>query len=195
MPTKVWASGEEVSATDMNTYLQQQVIPTFANAAARTTAIPSPTEGMVSYITGSGWLEIFKGGIWRPPVGTVVTTGFGTFANINSSTNALYNVGDVSSGVTYPYPVYVVIMSSLYGGFGGSAVTVNVDLQRLDTTTSVWNSPGNIVIPGGSFQNLGTTASWLVAAGASTGARHRVNFLSGSNIHTGGHTVWQHIAA
>lgn len=57
MPTKTWVVGEEVLAADFNTYVQRQVVPTFANTAARNTALPSPTPGMLCYVTDLGWLQ------------------------------------------------------------------------------------------------------------------------------------------
>lgn len=50
MPTKVWAPGEEVKAADFNPMVQEQVIPTFANAAARDTAMPAPHPGQHCYL-------------------------------------------------------------------------------------------------------------------------------------------------
>jgi hypothetical protein len=46
MPTKVWVVGEEVLAADFNQYVQEQVITSFPNKAARNAAIPSPKVGM-----------------------------------------------------------------------------------------------------------------------------------------------------
>jgi hypothetical protein len=56
MPTKTWAVGEEVLAADFNAYVQRQVVATFANAAARNTALPSPTVGMVVHLADTGEL-------------------------------------------------------------------------------------------------------------------------------------------
>jgi hypothetical protein len=69
MPYKTWAVGEEVLAADFQTYLQKQVIATFANAAARDAAITAPVAGQAVYLTGTGQFQIYAGaGIgWRPP--------------------------------------------------------------------------------------------------------------------------------
>jgi len=79
MPTKTWVVGEEVLAADFNTMVQRQVVATFPNAAGRTAAIPSPTPGMVSYLTDTGRLEQYtdKAGVagwylpWGQPWGIV----------------------------------------------------------------------------------------------------------------------------
>src|SRR5438046_764760 len=56
MPTKVWAPGETVLSTDFNLMVQEQVIPTFATAAARDTAIPTPKVGQFCYMATPGVL-------------------------------------------------------------------------------------------------------------------------------------------
>lgn len=65
MPSKVWAVGEEVLASQLNQYLQEQVTATFANAAARTAAITTPKAGMLSYLIDSQRLDRWDGTAWR----------------------------------------------------------------------------------------------------------------------------------
>jgi len=59
VPTKTWVVGEEVLAADFNTFVQKQVVATFANAAARDAAIPSPTPGTACYLNDLGQLQIY----------------------------------------------------------------------------------------------------------------------------------------
>jgi hypothetical protein len=65
MPTKTWVVGEEVLAADWNTYVQEQVVATFANAAARTTAIAAPKPGMLTWLIDVKRLELYDGTAWR----------------------------------------------------------------------------------------------------------------------------------
>ncbi len=67
MGRKVWGRGATVTAADINTYLMDQSVMTFATAAARTTAIPSPTQGMVTWrnnAAGPIKLEYYDGSSW-----------------------------------------------------------------------------------------------------------------------------------
>ena len=50
MPTKVWQPGEAVISSDFNQMVQEQVVPTFATAAARDAAIPAPKVGMFCFM-------------------------------------------------------------------------------------------------------------------------------------------------
>lgn len=83
MPYKEFANGNPLPASDIDTYLMDQAVMTFANSTARSTAIPSPKEGMLTYLedtnayegwTGSAWVNINdnSGAI---PLSTVTTAG------------------------------------------------------------------------------------------------------------------------
>jgi hypothetical protein len=61
VPRKVFVAGEILTAADVNTFLGDQAVMVFDDAAARTTAIPSPIEGMVTYLKDLDRLEQFDG--------------------------------------------------------------------------------------------------------------------------------------
>ena len=62
---KLFSTGDVLSASDVNTYLQQQTVMVFASAAARTTALASVlAEGMVSYLKDTDLVEIYTGAAW-----------------------------------------------------------------------------------------------------------------------------------
>jgi hypothetical protein len=61
---KVFTSGEVLSAADVNGYLMDQSVLVFSNEADRTTEVPAPTAGMVSYRLDSTLLEIYNGSAW-----------------------------------------------------------------------------------------------------------------------------------
>ena len=61
---KTFSVGEVLTATNVNTYLMQQSVMVFADASARSTAISSPSEGMVTYLTGSNTLWYYSGSAW-----------------------------------------------------------------------------------------------------------------------------------
>lgn len=63
---KTFNAGDVLGASDVNTYLMQQSVMSFASAAARTSAIASPTEGMVSYRQDTGIVEAYDGTTWQP---------------------------------------------------------------------------------------------------------------------------------
>jgi hypothetical protein len=61
MPRQVFDAGEVLSATNVNEFLMNQMVMTFAGTAARGSAIASPTEGMLTYLADSNTFEYYNG--------------------------------------------------------------------------------------------------------------------------------------
>ena len=61
---KTFTVGEVLTATNVNTYLMQQAVMVFATAAARSSAITAPSEGMVTYLSDSNSLWYYSGTAW-----------------------------------------------------------------------------------------------------------------------------------
>ena len=61
---RTFVSGEILTANQVNNYLQDQTVMVFADSAARSTAIPSPSEGMVTYLSDINFLSIWDGTQW-----------------------------------------------------------------------------------------------------------------------------------
>lgn len=76
---KAWAAGDVLAAADVNTYLMEQSVMVFADSAARTSAIGTPTEGMVAFLKDTDALEYYDGSSWtgvsNPGDITAVTAG------------------------------------------------------------------------------------------------------------------------
>lgn len=61
---KEFATGDVLTAADANGYLASQVVMVFASAAARTSAITSPQEGMISYLKDTDVTQYYSGSAW-----------------------------------------------------------------------------------------------------------------------------------
>tara|TARA_B100001250_G_scaffold409979_1_gene435450 strand:- start:301 stop:771 length:471 start_codon:yes stop_codon:yes gene_type:complete len=72
---KVWTTGDLVSASDFNNYVQEQVIMTFANSTARDSAVSSPEEGMFCYLADTNVLQFYNGSSWASYIGDGDITG------------------------------------------------------------------------------------------------------------------------
>ena len=59
-----FATGDVLTAASANGYLASQVVMVFASAAARTSAIASPQEGMISYLKDTNATEYYSGSAW-----------------------------------------------------------------------------------------------------------------------------------
>jgi hypothetical protein len=66
---KLFVSGDVLTAAQVNTYLMDQAVMRFADAAARTAAFggagePTLAEGMVSYLMSTDSVEVYDGTDW-----------------------------------------------------------------------------------------------------------------------------------
>lgn len=59
-----FATGDVLTAASANGYLASQVVMVFADAAARTSAIASPQEGMISYLKDTNATQYYSGSAW-----------------------------------------------------------------------------------------------------------------------------------
>jgi hypothetical protein len=60
---KSFTAGEVLTAADLNGYLIEQTIMNFSGTAARGSALPSPSTGMVAHV-GGGTVTIYNGTSW-----------------------------------------------------------------------------------------------------------------------------------
>lgn len=122
MPRKTFVAGEEALAADVNTYLMDQVVPRFATAAARDSAIPAPVAGMTCLLTGTMALQIHDGTIWLEPgkQTAIVLPG-------QTGVSALTNV--TGSGFTLPSRLrryLVAVHFNLFKAGAAGAVTIGI---------------------------------------------------------------------
>lgn len=103
-----FATGDILTASAANQYLASQVVMVFADASARTSAIASPQEGMISYLKDTNAVEYYSGSAWAAVGGgssggmTLLSTTTLSGANTSISiTPTGYNeIAIVAYGVT-----------------------------------------------------------------------------------------------
>lgn len=61
---KTFVAGAVLTAAEVQNYLQDQAVMVFAGTATRSSAIPSPSEGMVTYRIDTKQLEYYNGTAW-----------------------------------------------------------------------------------------------------------------------------------
>jgi hypothetical protein len=84
---KIFTAGDVLTASQVQDYLQDQSVMNFAGTAARSSAIPTPTQGMVSYVADVNEVEVYNGTSWFPLGGMTLiseTTLTGSTINLNS---------------------------------------------------------------------------------------------------------------
>ena len=80
---KLFATGDVVTAAQVNTYLMQQTVMVFASATARTTALSGVlAEGMVSYLQDTNATQVYDGSNWVDIANTGDITSVGVTSPI-----------------------------------------------------------------------------------------------------------------
>lgn len=150
---KIWSAGDVLAAAEVNTYLMEQSVMVFADSAARTSAIGTPTEGMLSYLKDTNAVEYYDGSAWtgvsNPGDITAVTAGYGLSGGgssgdvtitagttLTSSTATTYTLGTADAGTYLRFTNASTLTVSTATDFGiGQQVQVFADGTALSITT------------------------------------------------------------
>ena len=103
---RTFVAGEVLTAAQVNTYLMEQAVMTFADSTARDAALTSPSEGMTVYLKDTDDILTYDGTTWQSvsKQQTVIFTSSGTFTK-----------------ASYPWAKYATIYCVGPGGAGGGA--------------------------------------------------------------------------
>jgi hypothetical protein len=183
---KLFATGDVLTAAQVNTYLMQQTVMVFASSAARTSALSGVlAEGMVSYLQDTNTLEVYDGAAWVGATGDITGLTAGTGISISSATG--------------PVPT-VAIDTAVTADLTTAQTLTNKTLTSPVLTTpsiSNINAKGDILV--GTADNTlgiitaGSNGETLVAdSSTSTGLRYQGHIEAGKNfIINGGFDIWQ----
>jgi hypothetical protein len=124
---KTFVAGEVLLAQDVNDYLMDQSVMNFATSAARASAIPTPTEGMTSYISTTGTasipqIETYTGSAWQTPYGLTL------IANVSATAAASIIVDNVFTSTYTNYKVVFTGTSSTPGSLFGVLRAAGADI-------------------------------------------------------------------
>ncbi len=75
MAYKVFTNGSVLQASEVNDNLMNQSVIVFSNSTARSSAITSPIEGMVTYLEDTNTYQFWNGSAWTNLVSSTVGTG------------------------------------------------------------------------------------------------------------------------
>jgi hypothetical protein len=146
---KTFVAGEVLTAQDVNDYLMDQSVMNFASAAARSSAIPTPTEGMFAVTTDNDELDYYNGSDWVPalPVGAWQSWSpvlSNTWANGNGVWDAKY----IQIGKTVHVAASFVLGTTTTKG--ASVARVSLPVTAAATSRPFISSPCPITVAGAS---------------------------------------------
>jgi hypothetical protein len=61
---KTFVAGTVLTASDVNSYLMDQAVMRFSSSAVRASELPTPSEGMMSYLDDTNQVEVYDGAAW-----------------------------------------------------------------------------------------------------------------------------------
>jgi hypothetical protein len=163
---RTFVAGEILTASNVMSFLMNQVVAIFADATARNSAISSPIKGNVIYLQDVDRLEKWNGTAWVP-----ITGGF-TAQETITATNSSWPVPSLGSPI-----VRVTVVGGGGGGGGGTGSLPTAG----GTTTFNAGGAGTITAAGGPRgSNLQGTAP------SSTTGQPGTDGLASHNGGTGG---------
>lgn len=161
----VWDSALQPSVPALLT-----TAPVYANEAARTTAVPSPAEGQLSYLNDINQFQGYAGSSWRglgglvpivaPTVsvsgGTATANTLGVISFSGATSVSLNNVFSSS------YTNYEVLIYGVYGSVDNAGWSFRYRASGTD------NSSAQYYMAGSAYQNSnGGVSSWGTGVGSS----------------------------
>jgi len=179
MAYKTFVAGTEGLASDMNTYLMNQVVMVFTNATARDAALTAPTEGMVVYLSASDHFMVYNGSAWV--IFDIAWNAWTpTFTNFTQGTGAVTQCYYARIGKTIVAQGYASLGTGTTSPVGGQIqVSLPVDHASSSRSSVVGQllmrdaSPGtsyigNITLTGSApakaaFQLLNASGTYLTA--------------------------------
>jgi hypothetical protein len=169
---KLFNTGDVLTAAQVNTYLQEQVVMVFADAAARTTALTGVlAEGMVSYLKDTNATEVYDGSAW---VGignsgdiTGVTAGTGISGGGTSGTVTITN-----SMATEITAAGDIIIGTGSGTFDNLPIGTTGQVLTADTTVSPYKVKWAAAAGGGKVLQVVSTTAGSTSSSTSTYVDH-----------------------
>jgi hypothetical protein len=148
MPRKEFEGFTRLDASDVNTYLMDQSVMSFAGTAARGSAIATPVEGMAAYLEDSNLVSIYDGSAWKNSLGVtggilqvVSTTKTDTFSLASTTFTEITNL--TATITPKSTSSKILVMAFISGHSNQNNVAHMYRLMRDSTAIGVGDAAGS----------------------------------------------------
>jgi hypothetical protein len=184
---KEFTTGDVLTAADANGYLASQVVMVFASAAARTSAIASPQEGMISYLKDTNSTEYYSGSAWvaiasaaAGKVLQVIQATYGTQVNVSTTT---FTDTGLSVTITPSSATSRVMIIATHSGSGKDTGDTSATFRLMRDATSIGTLAAIVGTTGSSLTNISNvTISYVDSPATTSATTYKTQLNSPSNI-------------
>lgn len=196
-----FSTGDILTASAANSYLASQVVMVFADASARTSAITSPQEGMVSYLKDTNAVEYYTGSAWAAVGGgggggKVLQVVQATSTTATTIATTTYTDTNLSASITPSATTSkVLVLVNQQRRFSKNGNDQGIGIRIMRNGSSVFSAAGSDFNYAGTsgtsiFEHSVTALSYLDSP-ATTSA---ITYKTQGNINdtsSSGSSVWQ----
>jgi hypothetical protein len=190
---KAFSSGEVLTASDLNGYGIEQAVMNFNGTAARGSALPSPSTGMVTHI-GGGTVQVYNGTAWVAlggvPNAVLSNTATGTYTSGGTAYAYYEFTASGTATVTTAGLADVLVVAggaggmASAGGAGGLLNLTNVYLPAATFTVTI-GAGGSGFATATTIRGNNTYFSDFVALGGGQPTDNANYLYSGSSLPSG----------
>ena len=183
---RIFVAGEILTAANVQSFLQDQAVMVFDDDTARGSAIPSPTEGMVTYLKDTDNVEKYNGAAFVPVGGLVKVSSVALTSVFSASVASGGSTAITGLSLTHEIAQSgnKVLLFAQIGQTGNStgASTVGISFAEDGTSLNVGDTGGDRT-----SVSAGQTGAQLTEANT-VGSPLQISFLhspsTGSKVYT-----------
>jgi hypothetical protein len=174
MPRKEFEAFTRLDASDVNTFLMDQSVMSFATTAARDAAIATPVAGMMTYLEDFERFELYDGATWAFLTIKGTNTGLGktALANLTTGTgNTAIGQDALTSLTTNGNCVAVgqlALQNAAANGNTGLGRQAGASITTGGTNTAIGFQAGNTLTTGSNNTILGNGSTTAAATSANS---------------------------
>ena len=153
MSRKVFTAGEVLAAADVNNFLMNQTVMSFAGTASRTASIPTPVTGMYTHLEDSApapRLEFWNGSAWVSPFGLTL---------LNTTSFTAQSLVDITNVFSADFDSYRIVVSASLTTAVGARLQGRLLLGASPVATNYLSNQVNYNMGGAVFNSVTTDST------------------------------------